>query len=120
MAKANPNKLLVEGDEEKRVIPFLMDKFVVWGDRHDEWLVEIKEFGGIEGLLKPGVIEAEPREPGLKVLGIIIDADNQLGEVVQGQRSLPGSLRRIPDGIEPWRTHPSDRDWTSNWCLDHA
>jgi hypothetical protein len=77
MAKANPNKLLVEGDEEKRVIPYIMDKYVAWGDRRDEWLVEIKEFGGIDGLLKPGVIEAESREPGLKALGIIIDANDQ-------------------------------------------
>jgi hypothetical protein len=77
MAKGNPKKLLVEGDEEKRVIPYLMDKYVAWGNSRDQWLVEIKEFGGIEGLLKPGVIEAESREPGLKVLGIIIDANDQ-------------------------------------------
>jgi hypothetical protein len=77
MGKGNPNKLLVEGDEEKRVIPYLMDKYVTWGDRRDEWLVQIKEFGGIEGLLKPGVIEAESREPGLRALGVIIDANDQ-------------------------------------------
>ena len=35
MAKGNPNKLMVEGDEEKRVIPYLMDKYVAWGDSRD-------------------------------------------------------------------------------------
>ena len=49
MPKGNPNKLLVEGDEEKRVIPYLMDKYVAWGNRPDDWVVGIKEFGGIEG-----------------------------------------------------------------------
>jgi hypothetical protein len=77
MAKAIPNRLLVEGDEEKRVIPYFMDEHVVWGDRPDEWVVRIKEFGGVENLLKPGVIEAELESPGLKALGIITDANDE-------------------------------------------
>jgi hypothetical protein len=36
MPRANPNILLVEGDDEKRVIPYLMDEHVVWGDKPDE------------------------------------------------------------------------------------
>src|SRR5437879_5760297 len=77
MAKANPNRLLVEGEEEKRVIPYLMDEYVVWGDKENEWVAQIEEFGGIEKLLKPGVIEEESKTPGLKALGIIIDANDQ-------------------------------------------
>ena len=38
MARANANVLLVEGDEEKRVIPYLMDEHVVWGDKEDDWV----------------------------------------------------------------------------------
>ena len=43
MAKTrpNPNILLVEGDEEKRVIPYLMDHRVVWGDKEIEWVAEV-------------------------------------------------------------------------------
>jgi len=77
MARTNVNKLLVEGDEEKRAVPYLMDQYVVWGDRPDDWVVEVSEFGGIERLLKPGVIEVESKTPGLNALGIVIDANDQ-------------------------------------------
>lgn len=76
MPRANPNKLLVEGDEEKRVIPNFMDEHVVWGDIKDDWVVRIEEFDGVDNLLKPGVIEAESKEPGLRAIGIIVDADD--------------------------------------------
>ena len=77
MARANPNKLLVEGDDEKSVIPYFVDEYVVWGDRPDDWVVQVDEFDGVEKLLKPGVIEAESKTPGLKALGILIDANDQ-------------------------------------------
>lgn len=77
MPRTNPNKLLVEGDEEKRVIPYFMDEHVAWGDRRDDWVVRIEEFDGVENLLKPGVIEAESKEPGLRAIGVIVDADDQ-------------------------------------------
>jgi hypothetical protein len=56
MARANPNVLLVEGDEDKRVMPFLLDEYVVWGDKEEDWVVEVKSLGGIEELLEPGNI----------------------------------------------------------------
>jgi len=42
MARTNPNKLLVEGDEEKRAVPYLMDEYVVLGDRSDDGVVEVR------------------------------------------------------------------------------
>jgi hypothetical protein len=48
----------------------------VWGDDKKDWVVEIKELDGIEKLLKPGLIEAESKTPGLKALGVIIDAND--------------------------------------------
>ena len=76
MSKANPNRLLVEGDEDKRFIPNFMDEHVIWGENENEWVVAIKQFGGIERLMTPGVIETELKSPGLKALGIIVDADD--------------------------------------------
>jgi hypothetical protein len=70
------NILLVEGKDEQFVIPFFMDNFVVWGKKKADWIVEIKEFGGIENLLRAGVIEAELKAPGLHAVGIIIDAND--------------------------------------------
>ena len=78
MPKPHPNLLLVEGKSEQYSIPFLMDKYVAWGDKRKEWVVEIVELNGVEALLKPGVIEAESKRSGLKSIGVIIDADISL------------------------------------------
>jgi Protein of unknown function (DUF3226) len=77
VSKTSPNLLLVEGDEEKRVIPYFMDEHVVWGDRKDDWVVQIEKFDGVDSLLKPGVIEAAAKTPGLRAVGVMIDANDQ-------------------------------------------
>jgi hypothetical protein len=78
MARTNPNPniLLVEGDEEKRVIPFLMDHHVVWGDKETERVVHIKSHGGIDDLLDRKNVEAQTMASGRKALGIVIDAND--------------------------------------------
>ena len=77
MLKVNPNILLVEGDEDRRVIPFLMDEYVVWGNQENEWVAEVRSHGGIEDLLEPGNIKAAAMTPGRKAVGIVVDADDQ-------------------------------------------
>ena len=76
MARQNPRLLLVEGKDEQFTLPFFMDEYVVWGDDKKDWVVEIKELDGVENLLKPGLIEAESKTPGLKALGVILDAND--------------------------------------------
>ena len=76
MARNYPNRLLVEGDEDKRVIPYFMDHFIHWGDNESEWPVRIEHFGGIENMLKPGTIEAELKSSGLRALGLMVDAND--------------------------------------------
>jgi hypothetical protein len=76
--RPNPNILLVEGDEEKRVIPYLMDHHVVWGDVEFEWVAQVKSHGGIDDLLEPGNIKSEAAVAGRKAMGIVVDADDQL------------------------------------------
>lgn len=78
-SKVHPKRLLVEGREEQRVIPELIEKNgIAWGDSKDSWIVKIDEFDGVEKLLKPGVIEAELKSSGLSHLGILVDADEVL------------------------------------------
>jgi hypothetical protein len=77
MASAHSNMLLVEGIEERLVVPHLMDHYVVWGDTPDEWVVFLKAHEGVDDLLEPGNIEAESKQAGLKAIGILIDADDQ-------------------------------------------
>jgi hypothetical protein len=74
--RPNPNILLVEGDDEKRVIPYLMDYHVVWGDKEIEWVVQIKSHEGIEDLLQPKNIEAEAMAQGRNAVGIVVDAND--------------------------------------------
>jgi hypothetical protein len=77
MPPTNPNLLLVEGKGEQYSIPELMDIYTVWGDKPKDWVVQIKEMNGIETILKGGVISAESKTPGLRALGVIVDADNR-------------------------------------------
>ena len=77
MARPHPKRLLVEGDEDRRVIPELMDKYVVWGEKRTDAVVLIKSFDGIEPLLKPGAIQTELVMPDQDALGIMVDADDQ-------------------------------------------
>ena len=77
MPQPNPRRLLVEGDEDKRVIPEFMDSYVVWGEKKSDAAVLIKPFDGIERLLKLGAIEAELNLADQDVLGIIVDADDR-------------------------------------------
>lgn len=78
-SKVHPKRLLVEGREEQRVIPELIEKNgIAWGSNKDSWIVKIDEFDGVEKLLKPGVIEAELKSSGLSHLGILVDADDVL------------------------------------------
>jgi hypothetical protein len=113
MAKANQNLLLVEGKDEQFTLPFFMDEFVVWGDNKEQRAVEIKELDGVDNLLKPGVIEAESKVPGLRALGIIVDANEHFNSrwlrvrercrkvVADFPEDLPtgGLIHQIPTGL---------------------
>ena len=70
-----PKKLLVEGGTDKRVVPYLMEaNGVVW-ESAGQPVVYIEPYGGINDLLKPGVIESELKASGLEALGVMVDAN---------------------------------------------
>jgi hypothetical protein len=74
---AHEKVLLVEGDEDKRVIPQLVEaNGVQWGNRKKDWIVEIKALGSVERLLDKEEINIQLKDSGLKILGIILDADD--------------------------------------------
>lgn len=77
MPKIETKKLLVEGAEELRVIPQLMEANGVTWNRGEEPL-NIINCDGVENLLKPKYISAQLKTPnGLTHLGIIMDADQE-------------------------------------------
>ena len=92
------NKLLVEGETDKRIIPYLMEhNGVTWPKAPP---VFIKPYGGVDEIMKPGVVEAEFKESGLEALGIVVDAD---GDAAARWDELRTSLGRdfagLPDEI---------------------
>lgn len=78
--RVQPKRLLVEGDTDKRVIPFLMEaNGVAWGTA-DRPAVYIDPYDGVEQMLKPGAIEGELSASGLEALGVVADANGDAGK----------------------------------------
>ena len=75
MPSTSPRKLLVEGDTDKRVIPYLMEANGIEWESSGRPVVRIEPYNGVEELLKPGVVEAELRASGLEALGVMADAN---------------------------------------------
>ena len=70
-------KLLVEGNEDKRVIPYLIEaNDIPWGKNKKEAIVEIESYDGIENMLNLREITAQLKTSGLTALGLIVDADD--------------------------------------------
>lgn len=75
MSNIRSKILLVEGDEDKRVIPELMEaNGVEWEKKNLP--VYIDSIGGFEKLTAE-LVQAELQKPGLTHLGIIVDADDE-------------------------------------------
>lgn len=81
MALRPVRKLLVEGSDELRVIPQLIEQAtgVAWGERNQPKLVDIESADGVERLLEPGYIETQLKSGRLHSLGILLDADTDAG-----------------------------------------
>jgi hypothetical protein len=75
MAKMHKNRLLVEGVEDLRVIPELVEiNGINWGSKNEP-IVQIHSCNGYENIADVDAISAELNNSGLEALGIIIDAD---------------------------------------------
>ena len=103
MARPHLKKLLVEGEEDKRVIPELMEaNGIPWGPTPDHAPAFIQPYDGIDNLLKPGLIATELKASGLQTLGIIADADEDAMERWRRIRSrclpyFPGIPEALPE-----------------------
>ena len=101
--KYNRNLLIVEGQEDKRVIPELMKGNVIFGgEKKEEWIVEIKVCGGYDKINTRYI--STPLKTS-KALGLIVDADNDLNARWQSIRnaclpSIPNLPEKLPeDGL---------------------
>ena len=95
MADSYPRVLLVEGKQDRFVIPELIEaNGVSWGTRKNP-VVFIRDYDGYQKLVDPDVISTELQASGLSALGIMIDADDNPTGRWQSIRSA--SLKSIPD-----------------------
>lgn len=75
MRKPQPKVLIVEGKDELRVLPHLIEfAGVNWGPPTNP-IVRIDDYDGIENILRDGVLETQLKASGLTTLGVIVDAD---------------------------------------------
>lgn len=107
--------LIVEGKLDKQVIPYLVEQNgIPWGENSADWVVDIKEFGGIDKILDEDSLRTEFKQPGLKSFGIMVDADenaksrwhqirdrlrNFLGKVVPDRLPKEGLVFDAENGV---------------------
>ncbi|MBR8834586.1 MAG: hypothetical protein DSM106950_11245 [Stigonema ocellatum SAG 48.90 = DSM 106950] len=88
-------KLLVEGEQDKRVIPQLMEaNGIIWGDKKDKAVVYIESYGSYQ-FIDADVISTELKASGLTALGLMVDADDDPSGRWRSVRNA--CLKSIPD-----------------------
>jgi len=103
--RCDRNVLLVEGTEERLVIPELVEKAtgILWGDRRaKEHPVEIHMCGGDREVLNRKRVNALLKTPHLEAIGLVIDANGAAAQRWQRVRDrFEHSFPSLPDSIPP-------------------
>ena len=103
-SRSHENILLVEGRDDKRVIPQLVEaNGIRWGDRTEEWVADIHDYDGVESILAQNVIETEMLASGVRRLGVVVDADDDVTKRWRRIRAqivsrFPNAPKQIPRG----------------------
>ena len=106
MVKVHSKLLLVEGAEDQRTIPELMEangitwEFSQQGSNSTQRVIEIKDCQGYPNLAKEERISAALDTSGLTALGIIIDADEEPSNRWESIRNCcRRSITDLPDSL---------------------
>ncbi|RUS95992.1 hypothetical protein DSM107003_26540 [Trichormus variabilis SAG 1403-4b] len=97
----NPKKLLVEGQDDLRVIPQLIEKNgITWGEKKEEAIISIQECGGYENITFD-LIYTELQTGRCTHLGLMVDADDDASFRWQSIRNaclsiIPNLPEQIP------------------------
>ena len=90
----------MEGETDKRVIPYLMEENGVAWPRPPNHSVDIEAYASVDNILKPGVIEAEIGASGLEALGVVVDANGDAAARWKRVSTWCGSeFSELPDRI---------------------
>jgi hypothetical protein len=68
--------LLVEGEDDLYAIAELMEQHISWPNKKEEAPVRIESRGGIENIIDIDTIPLRLKSPGVQILGIIVDAND--------------------------------------------
>lgn len=98
--KYKPKKLIVEGDQDKRVIPQLIEaNGIKWGETKEEAIVDIESYGS-DQFIDETIISTELKASGRTAFGLIIDADNSLNARWNSIRNACSkSISALPEEI---------------------
>lgn len=99
-SKYKPKKLIVEGDQDKRVIPQLIEaNGIAWGETRETAIVDIESYGS-DQFIDETIISTELKASGLTALGLIIDADGDFNaRWASIKNACSRSIANIPDQI---------------------
>lgn len=76
MRRVYPKKLLVEGKDDLRTLPELLEiAGIPWGPKKEDAPVFIQDYDGLEELLAPGAIDVQLNASGTTAVGVVVDAD---------------------------------------------
>jgi hypothetical protein len=96
------NVLLVEGKDEIRVIPELLESNgIQWGDRRNP-VVFLQDCDGFENILKAEGIAAGLKADGVEALGILLDADEEPQNrwtAVKNACRKSGMISKMPEDL---------------------
>lgn len=94
-SKYRTKKLIVEGSQDKRVIPELIEASGIdWGESANNAVVYIEDYGS-DGFIETDFISTELKASGLIALGLVVDADDDLDARWGSVRNA--CLKSIPD-----------------------
>ncbi len=100
MSRNHPKLLLVEGSDDLRVIPELIESCGIVWETNGRRVVQIEKAGGYAELCNQSFISAMFKRPNLESLGIIIDADSNPAARWQSIRNAcQVSAPEIPDQL---------------------
>lgn len=94
MGRLNPNQLTVEGPDDLFAVVGLMRAHIDWPELKENAPVWIVAAGGVEKILEQGYLDIKLMTPGLKTLGVILDADDD-------PRARYASFRNRCSGVFP-------------------
>lgn len=99
-----PSRLMiVEGPEDLHSVVGLMKGHISWPDEKERRPVEIESAGSVQTILKNGFLTTYLKSPGLKSLGVMVDADEGPASrrYDRLKQVLGGTFDALPESLSP-------------------